>query len=332
MSEVFDNKRILVTGATGLLGSNLVRRLLAMNTGSIIAVGRSMSKLESVLGDCGEKVTLLQHDITQSLPTDVGQIDYIFHAAGPIGGKIIIETPADVVLSNVMGTINCLEYLKHQNEKGVFVAFSSATVANYKCNEDSSFDETETELTNSLDAAYAPYTESKRMVEVLANSYYWQYGIPILIGRFSYVYGYSKSMPRTAFFDFIQNAIDGEDVVMTAPVDEKRDNIYVDDAIDGLLRICEKGKYGEAYNISSNGELGNFASMVDIARVIVATKNARTPEKPIQLILKKDPIKKPGIMLNNSKLANLTGGAVVKVSINQGVSAVMDAMEAHLKI
>lgn len=307
MSEVFDNKRVLVTGATGLLGSNLIRRLVSMKTGSIIAVGRSISKLKSVLGDC-KKITLLQHDITHPLPTDIGQIDYIFHAAGPIGGKAITENPADVVLSNVMGTINCLDYLKNQNEKGVFVAFSSATVANYKCNEDSSFDETETELTNSLDAAYAPYTESKRMVEVLANSYYRQYGIPILIGRFSYVYGYSKSMPRTAFFDFIQSAINGEDVVMNAPVHEKRDNIYVDDAIDGLLRMCEKGKYGEAYNISSNGQLGNFASMVDIAKVIVATQNARTPNQSIHLILKKEPIKKPGIMFNNSKLANLNWG------------------------
>lgn len=143
-----------------------------MNTGSIIAVGRSMSKLESVLGDCGEKVSLLQHDISHSLPTDIGHIDYIFHAVGPIGGKAIIKTPADVVLSNVMGTINCLGYLKSQKEKGVFVAFSSATVANYKCDEDSSFDETETGQTNSLDAACAPYAESKRMVEVMANSYY----------------------------------------------------------------------------------------------------------------------------------------------------------------
>lgn len=308
MSDIFDNKRILVTGATGLLGSNLIRRLLAMNSQSIIAVGRSMSKLESVLGDCGKKVTLMQHDIAHSLPSGIGQIDYIFHAAGPIGGKAIIETPADVVLSNVMGTINCLEYLKSQNEKGVFVAFSSATVASYKCNEDSSFDETETQLTNSLDAVYSPYTESKRMVEVLSNSYFRQYGVPILVGRFSYVYGFSKSMPQTAFFEFIQNAINGEDIVMTNPVDEKRDNIYVDDAIDGLLRICEEGKYGEAYNISSNGELGNFASMVDIARVIVAIQNAKTPNKPIQLILKKEPIKKPGIMLNNSKLAKLRGG------------------------
>lgn len=80
-----------------------------------------------------------------------------------------------------------------------------------------------------------------------------------------------------------------------------------DDAIDGLLRICEKGKYDETYNISSNGELGNFASMVDTARIIVATKNARTPDKPIQLLLKKEPIKKTGIMLNNSKLASLFG-------------------------
>lgn len=327
MTNIFENKRVLVTGATGLIGSNLVNRLLSIGVGHVIAIGRNKSKLDRVFGSEVPNLSLIQHEVTEPLPESLGTLDYIFHAAGPIGGKAIKETPVDVALSNIKGTINCLDYLRKQKEAGnigIFIGFSSASVANYISDIDMSIDESQTELTNSLDAVYAPYTESKRMVEVLAKSYYRQYGIPVLLTRFSYVYGYSASMPETAFFEFVKNSVEFKDIIMTNPVDEKRDNIYIDDAIDSLLKVCENGQYGESYNISSNGHLGNFASMIDIANCIVKIHNEKNPQRKMKLILQKEPVFKPGIRMDNHKAMAVGGG--IKVSITQGITAVLERM------
>lgn len=305
------NKRILITGATGLIGSNLAERLF-QDGNTLYVTGRDKKKLDATFAEFLNSGLLftVEHDASDPIPTEINDIDFIFHAAGPMERDVVMNKPVSVVMPNVVGTINCLEYLKKQEvetgKKGRMIVFSSVTVYANPTNEDYIAVESDTTRAISLDQPYACYAESKRMAEVIAQSYRRQYGIDIVIARFSTVYGYCKNIPNTAFFEFINKALAGEDIVLNSSGMPRRDNIYVDDAVEGLIVMAERGISGEAYNISSNGDLGNFAAIDEIAEQIawatplVCGCNSVRVIKPTN-----NGERKQGLLLSNKKLKSL---------------------------
>lgn len=325
--DKFKNTTILVTGATGLIGSHIVTELLAIEGTRVIALGRSKSKLVSTFED-GKSVGSLEcmeHDIASPLPEDLGHVDFIFHAASPISGEIIKTRPLDVINSNLSGTINCLEYLKQQGS-GKMIVFSSATV--YSVDEPSHVaTEENTSVADCIDAPNAPYSESKRMIEVIANAYHKQYQVDVLIARFSYVYGYSKNAAKTAFYEFINKALSGKNIVMNKSGLSRRDNIYVEDAVDGLLHLCEQGLSGDVFNVSSNGDMGNYAAVDEMAQIIAMNANKLLNDTHVNVEFKEENHeRKEGLRLSNEKIKS-TGWAI-STSIEEGI---YKTMKAYLK-
>lgn len=318
--DSFKDKTVLVTGATGLIGSNLVDRLMQSDVAKLIVTGRSKKKLESTFLEYArdERFAIVEHDASTTYPDDIRDIDFIFHAAGPMERNIVMNYPVSVILPNVLGTINALEFLKNQEQetgrKGRAIVFSSVTVYNNPTKEDYVANEEETCYAQSLEAATACYSESKRMSEVIAKAYVKQYGVDAVIARFSTVYGPTRNVPDTAFYEFIKKSIAGEDITVNSNAAPRRDNIYVDDAIDGLIAITLKGEAGESYNISSNGDLDNYAAVDEIAKmtVEVAGKGSKV------IYRNKDNSTKAGLLLNNDKLKNL--GWHVNFSMEDGIS------------
>ncbi len=315
----FENKTVLITGASGLIGSNLVDRLMQSSVAKLIVSGRSKSKLEKTFSEySGNKVfQVIEHDASMPYPEEIRDVDYIFHAAGPMERNIVMNYPVNVILPNVLGTINTLEFLRKQEaetgRKGRAIVFSSVTVYNNPTKEDYVAVEDETSYAQSLEASTACYSESKRMSEVIAKSYVKQYGIDAVIARFSTVYGPTRNVPDTAFYEFIKKSIAGEDITVNSNAAPRRDNIYVDDAIEGLIALTLKGKSGESYNISSNGELGNYAAVDEIAKVA-----ANHSSKGCNVNFKnKVQSNKAGLALDNTKLKQL--GWCVCSSLDEGV-------------
>lgn len=316
---LFEGKNILVTGATGLIGYNLVCRLLKEGVSTLYATGRSLKKLEATFEDSsGNRILkLIVHDAATALPTEIKDVDYIFHAAGPMEREIVLNRPVDVILPNIQGVINCLEFLREQENqtgrKGRLVAFSSVTVYDNPTQDDYVATEDVTNYASSLDAPTACYSESKRMTEVIAKAYAKQYGVDSVLARFSTVYGYTKNIPNTAFYEFLNKAIIGKDIVLNGVGFPRRDNIYISDAIEGLLAVAIKGKIGESYNISSNREKGNFAAIDEIAEVV-----AKLSKGDSKVVYKKESVeRKGGLALDNSKLKEL--GWELLVSIEDGI-------------
>lgn len=325
---LFQGKNILVTGATGLIGYNLVCRLLKEGVSTLYATGRSLKKLEATFEDYSGNgiLKLIAHDAATALPAEIKDVDYIFHAAGPMEREIVLNRPVDVILPNIQGVINCLELLKDQEKqtgrKGRLVAFSSVTVYDNPTQFDYVATEDITNYASSLDAPTACYSESKRMTEVIAKAYTKQYGVDVVLARFSTVYGYTKNIPNTAFYEFLNKASRGEDIVLNGVGLPRRDNIYVDDAIEGLLTIATRGVHGESYNISSNGDKGNFVAVDEIAQII-SSEFAKQGSNS-KVLCKPCTERKPGLKLNNTKLKNL--GFDITVSFREGIVRTVSLM------
>ena len=311
MMQFYHQKKVLVTGATGLLGSNLVNFLMKSGETQVIALSRSKNKL------CEGFTEHLSNSLFSYIPCDVSQdfslpdgIDIIFHAAGPMGQKKITEQPVDVILPNLLGTLRCLEYMRRQNELYQktcrLVLFSSVTVyGNHSLQEKTVKEQNTYETADALDQPRACYSESKRMAEVIARSYQRQYGIDFVAARLSTVYGNTKFIPDTAFYEFIRKSIQRENITLKTSSCARRDNIYIDDAVNGLLHIGAYGINGQSYNVSSNGEKGNYLAIDEIAQVIIDVSNDMFKGRPIKLITENTIKKLPGLKLDNSLLKTL---------------------------
>ena len=318
----FKGKRVLITGATGLIGSHITNKLLSLDNIKVIVLGRSKTKLENIFCDYvqTENIDCLEHDISQPLPSTLGKVDYIFHAASPISSETIKTKPLDVINSNLAGAVNCLEYLKKQGF-GKMVIFSSATV--YSVDEPSHVAiESVTCQADCIGAPNAPYSESKRMVEVISNAYHKQYNVDTLVARFSYVYGYSQNVAQTAFYEFVGRALNGDNIVMNKSGLSRRETIYVDDAVEGLLHLCHVGINGEAYNISSNGDKGNYIAVDEMAEIIANIANRLIDGNNVKVEFKETGgTRKEGLRLSNERIKS-TGWNVL-TSMEEGILKTM---------
>ena len=135
--------------------------------------------------------------------------------------------------------------------------------------------ESDTQITDYLSSPNACYSQSKCMIEVIVQSYKKQYDLDIVISRFSTVYGSTKSIPDTAFYEFIKKAVSGKDILINNSSMPRRDNIYIDDAVNAIMIICEKGESGEVYNVSSNGEKRNYLAVNKITKTKIGRASCR---------------------------------------------------------
>ena len=325
--ELLNNKKVLITGATGLIGRHLTEKLL--QSGSVvIAVGRNRDKLEKVFDSYKDDPHLVfaEGNIADGFPVEDQDIDYIFHATSPISGVEIKTKPVDTISANVDGVRNCLEHLRKQGH-GRMIVFSSATAyGNFELSEDMTVSEEKTDQADALHTANAPYSESKRMVEVLARAYLTQYDVDCVVARIAYVYGYSLPRPNTAFYEFIGKAINGEDIVLNNSGMGRRDNIHVDDVVNGLILAATRGEKGEAYNLSSNGDLGNYRAIDEIAEII-ARETRTVSGRDIRVLVKPmEGERKPGMKMDNTRLKSL--GWEVTISLEEGIRKTVSAFYA----
>ena len=273
--EKLEGKRMLVSGATGLVGSFLVDVIMYKNRMNnlnckVYALGRSQEKAKTRFGYCfnTELFQFIPYDI--NLPfdrDDIGDVDFVLHLASNTHPIAYATDPIGTITTNIIGTQNMLEFAyKHHAKRCAFT--SSNEVYGENRGDVEKFDEQYCGYIN-CNTMRAGYPESKRCGEALCQAYISQKAMDIVIPRLTRSYGPTMQMSDTkAISQFIKKAIAGEDIVLKSQGTQFYSYTYMADAVCGLLYVLLMGEKGEAYNIADES---SDIMLKDLAAIIANT-------------------------------------------------------------
>ena len=314
-----DEGRVLVTGASGLIGSCIVEVLLSANQlfgkkFSIYAMGRSADKLAHRFGNYSDVHFVAQNVVD---PIAIEGLDYIVHAASNADPRSYARYPAETILTNVIGAKNVLDYCKVTQARALltstFEVYGRLDQDEYSENEFGTID---------LNMIRNCYPESKRTAEYLFRSYHDEYGVDCVIARLSSIYGPTMQKDDSkAHAQFLRNALAGEDIVLKSKGTQRRTYCYVIDAVSGLLTVLFKGKAGEAYNVANENSV---ATIAEVAETIAELSGKKVIFDLPDEVERKGFSKPQNCVLNTEKIKSL--GWSGKYSLKRGLQDTLDIL------
>lgn len=267
--EALKGQTVMVTGATGLIGSQVVRVLAYYNRKKqtsikIIAYVRNREKAEKIFGNLlsGGDVVLAVGDVNQ--PVFIGdKVDYIIHGASATSSRFFVSNPVETILTAIEGTRNILEFAKEKQVKGM-VYLSSLEVYGTPDPECGLITEKDYGYIDPLNVR-SSYSEGKRMVECLCVSYAKEYQVPVKIARLSQTFGAGvEYQDGRVFAEFARCAMEKRDIVLHTAGNTVRSYCYTKDAVSALLYILTKGEAGEAYNVTNMQTAVSIKEMAEL--------------------------------------------------------------------
>lgn len=264
----FEGKTVLVTGAAGFIGSNLVKRLFR-DYKDIKVVGidsvtdyydvnikyERLKEIESLNRDWTfVKASIADRDVVNDL-FDKYRFSVVVNLAAQAGVRYSITNPDAYIESNLIGFYNILEACRHHEVEHLVYASSSSVYGSNKKVPYSTDDK--------VDNPVSLYAATKKSNELMAHAYSKLYNIPSTGLRFFTVYG-PAGRPDMAYFGFTDKLVKGETIKIFNYGNCKRDFTYVDDIVEGVVRVMQHApekKTGEdglpippykVYNIGNN--------------------------------------------------------------------------------
>jgi UDP-glucuronate decarboxylase len=277
--EKLQDKRVMLSGATGLIGSFLVDVILEKNlmdglNCTVYALGRSEEKAKNRFSKFAEDQHFVFVPYDVKLPLirdDIEKVDYILHLASNTHPMLYATDPIGTITTNIIGVQNLLDFsVEHNTTRFVFA--SSNEIYGENRGDVEFFNESYCGYIdcNTLRAAYP---ESKRCGEALCQAYRAQKNLDVTIARFTRSYGPTMDMSNTrALSQFIKKAIDCENIVLKSAGTQYFSYTYMADAVSGVLFAMLNGVCGEAYNIAD--ESGDIM-LKDLAALIAETNGKK---------------------------------------------------------
>ena len=272
-------KRLFISGGAGFLGHYLIQSVLHWNRtqadGAPIQVtacdNYSRGVPEWLISLSGNGfLTVLEHDITHPLSENVGNLDFVIHAASIASPTYYRKYPIATMDANVNGLRLLLDRSREQQAAGHpvsgFLFFSTSEIYG-----DPPLDQIPTAEAYrgnvSCTGPRACYDESKRFGETLCVNFARQFGLPITIARPFNNFGPGlKITDRRVIPDFARDLFAGKDLVLLSDGSPTRTFCYVADAIVGYFQILVRGRSAEAYNI---GNESPEISMLELSQMLV---------------------------------------------------------------
>ena len=269
---------VLVTGAAGFIGVFLIKKLLETRNDTIVGIDNlndyydvSLKEERLKMLSSFKKFTFIKGDLADKSFIDKlfkdYQFDIVVNLAAQAGVRYSIDHPDVYIQSNIIGFYNILEACRYHPVKHLVYASSSSV---YGGNTKIPFS-----TDDKVDNPVSLYAATKKSNELLAHAYSKLYNIPTTGLRFFTVYG-PMGRPDMAYFSFTNKLIKGETIEIFNYGNCKRDFTYVDDIVDGIIKVMDKApvkKDGEdglpippykIYNIGNN----NPENLLDFVQIL----------------------------------------------------------------
>ncbi|MDY5578095.1 MAG: NAD-dependent epimerase/dehydratase family protein [Lachnospiraceae bacterium] len=316
--EKLNYKKILITGATGMIGSFLVDMLMQYNlnggTINVFAAGRNIERLETCFDSIKtDYLHYVKYDLMKPIMFDF-QVDYVIHTASNAHPMAFNSDPVGTIVGNVVGTYNLLKYADEYKVHR-FCYISSGEVYGQGNVNLESFEESYSGYLD-INASRSSYPNSKRIAETLCSSYANQYGLETVIVRPCHTYGPGMTPDDSrANAQFIRNVLNDEDIVMKSEGSQMRSYCYIADCASGIITVLLNGNKGQAYNIANPDARTTIMGLAKIIAECSGKKVVYVKPDKVDLV-NRTFIEKQ--VLNSKKLESL--GWKGEYSILEGIS------------
>ena len=266
--DKFKDKRIVITGATGLIGSLLVKCLDAINTRyglgmTIYGIVRNIDKAHTVFATQSANVIIVPISDFGTLETSLvcGNIHYVVHAAAPTSSTYFVNKPVETFEGIVGLTKFALDRTMDLHCESM--VYLSSLECYGEIHDDAELVTEEKQGYVDPLNARSSYSMGKRAAECLCYSYFCEYGTPVKIARLGQTFGAGVAADDNRVYAYIaKSAINGTDVFLKTDGLSQRNYCYTIDAVDAILRILTMGKDGEAYNVANEQTYISVRDMV----------------------------------------------------------------------
>ena len=321
-----DNHSFIITGATGLIGSIIVKVFSMRNSlyNSKIEMyipTRSIENAQNILG-----TSQYLHFIETSIESfhDVINVDYIIHGASQTKSKAFVNNPVETIDTSVLGTKNLLEIARKTSVKSM-VYLSSMEM--YGVLNSDNVKENDLGYIDPLNVR-SSYSEGKRICELYCYSYFHEYDIPVKIGRIAQTFGAGISKNENRVYKcFADSILRKENIILKSKGNTKINYSYTTDTVIGLLYILLNGKNGDAYNVV--GEKTKM-TILDSAEWLITEFGDKNSKVIIDLSDSNTGFAPENQMvLNNDKLKSI--GWICKYDLKAGYKRLIDYMKEELE-
>lgn len=306
IQEIVDNKllfchlresTVLITGATGFIGSTFIKALIAANDRywlniQIIGQIRDAEKAKRIFGELFPQITFVKDPYVKC--------DYIIHTVSPTTSLYFVKHPVETIRASVLSTMEILEVAKEMNARIVYL--SSMEQYGIPVKQTKSITEDVIGIINHMNVR-SSYSESKRLCECLCVSYAKEYNVDVRIARLAQTFGAGISNDDNHMpMQFARAVIEGKNIVLHTEGNSITNFVYITDAVTGILTILMNGKGGEAYNVCFDRETRSVFEVAEMVASDIAENKIR-----VEIQKKDDMGYAPDVSmyLNSQKLEHL---------------------------
>lgn len=317
------NKRILVTGAGGFIGSHLCEKLAAEGA-DVTALVRYNSKgshgfLEDSPLEIRDRINVVFGDIRDegTFRVNMKDTDIVYHLAAVPGIPYSFIYPRDIFEINTLGPLNLLNAARELKPGKIILVSSAETYGDYKY---LPIDEEHPQFPKS------PYAAAKAAMEKFAWSFYYAYEVPVTVVRLFNNYGPRQSA-RAVTPTIITQLLAGDEVKIGS-LHPRRDYTFVRDTVEAFVKVGQLKANGEVFNISSARSIA-VKEIIDIVSDLLGKKD-------IKIITEESRIRPgnsevPDLRADNSKIIEKTGWQP-RYSYEEGLRITIEWLSKNLHL
>lgn len=304
-----NNKRVLITGGAGFIGSHLCDKLLEKGYDVVCMDNLITGSIENIAHIRSERFRFYKYDVTEFIYLE-GKLDFVLHFASPASPSDYTRFPIQTLKVGALGTHKTLGLAKDKGA-GYLLASTSEVYG------DPLVPSQREDYWGNVNpiGPRGVYDEAKRFAEALVMAYHTYHGLDTRIARIFNTYG-----PRMRIDDgraiptFIHQALSGKDITVFGDGTQTRSFCYIDDMIDGILKLMES-RFNEPVNLGNPDEL----TILDLAKLIIRLTG--TKSKIVHFPLPKDDpkVRRPDITRAKRLL-----GWEPKVSLEDGLKLTIE--------